>query len=812
MDLSLARAILDTTNDAFVSMDADGRITDWNPGAEEMFGLPRQQAVGRVLADTIIPEQHRQAHVVGLERFLRTGAGPVIGRRIELSALRRDGAEFPIELTISALPGARGWSFHAFIQDVSERRQVAQRLRAAERLFRTAFENAPIGMALVALDGTFLEVNGVLCEIIGYDAGALLTRTLHDVTHPADLDADQAQLEQLVAGEIANYAVEKRCIRADGLEVWIELHVSLVRDEDGTPVHVIAQIRDVTEIKRADAVLHGAFEHAPIGVALSLAAGPGAGRLIRVNHALEELLGYEPDALTGRTLASLAHPDDRPRTADALERLRGGVERVRIEQRLSHSEGNDVWALLSSSLVDASDEMAPQVITQILDISERKSFAGRQQQLADSDPLTGLPNRRQFQRELARTLAYAARYGNRGAVLLLDLDGLKRVMGTLGPSLGDTLLLRTGRVLRSALRATDRCGRLGAGEFAVILPEATREQAVAVADKLLTALREEAIAPAADGRSPIVAAIGLTLFEGACGLTSEDVIAEAASALAAVRDAGRGGARVFDADRRGERCAESTNWLERLRAGLDEDRFRLLAQPICAVGARGPAWHELLLRYEDDAGELVVPATFLDAAERIELIVDIDRWVLTQAVATLHAEHAAGRDLRLSVNLSATTLIAGGLGSYVKRLLAGRLVPAGRLVIEIAEADAVVNIECTQALAEQLHEQGCWLALDDFGTGFASLYALKHLDFDVLKIDGELLAHGGDKVDELVLEAVVRIAHGIGAEIVAEAVTDDLTQKRLRQLGVDHAQGYHLGRPQPLASVLDARRGAGGAQ
>jgi EAL domain-containing protein (putative c-di-GMP-specific phosphodiesterase class I) len=200
-----------------------------------------------------------------------------------------------------------------------------------------------------------------------------------------------------------------------------------------------------------------------------------------------------------------------------------------------------------------------------------------------------------------------------------------------------------------------------------------------------------------------------------------------------------------------------------------------------------------------------VPATFLDAAERIELIVDIDRWVLAQAVATLHAEHAAGRELRLSVNLSARTLTAGGVGSYVKRLLAEQLVPAGRLVIEISEADAVVNIERAQALAEQLHEQGCWLALDDFGTGFASLYALKHLDFDVLKIDGALLATGGEKVDELVLDAVVRIAHGVGAEIVAEAVGDDLTQERLRQLGVDHAQGYHLGRPQPLASVLDAR-------
>jgi diguanylate cyclase (GGDEF)-like protein/PAS domain S-box-containing protein len=806
VDLGRARAILDTAHDAFVSMDRDGAITDWNPGAVEMFGLSREQALGRVLADTIIPEQHRQAHWDGLERFLRTGEGPVLGTRLEVSALRADGTEFPVELTISALEETDGWSFHAFIQDISARKEAAQRLRAAERLFRTSFENAPIGMALVALDGTFLEVNGALCAIIGYDADALLARTSHDITHPADLDADAAQLEQLIAGDIANYCVEKRYIRADGHEVWIELHASLVRDENGAPVHVIAQIRDVTEIKRAEAVLHGAFEHAPIGVALSLAAGPGAGRLIRVNHALEELLGYEHDALTGRTLASLAHPDDRPRTADALERLRGGVERVRIEQRLSHTEGNDVWALLSSSLVDGSDDMAPQVITQILDISERKTFAGRQQHLADHDALTGLPNRRRFERALTRTLAHAARYGNRGAVLLLDLGGFKRVNGLLGHSIADALLLRIGAVLRDTLRTTDDFGRLSGDEFAVILPEADRDQAVAVADKLLSAIRDRAAAGAGGHQGPIAASIGITVFEGACGLATEDVLAEAGAALADAKHAGHGGARVFNPDLRGARPPASTNWLERLRAGLDEGRFRLLAQPICAISAPGPPWHELLLRYEDDRGELVAPGTFLDVAERVDLIVDIDRWVLAQAVAALQAEHEAGRDLRLSVNLSARTLTDGGIADHIGGLLAEHPVAPGRLVVEVTEADAVVNIERTQALAEQLHATGCWLALDDFGTGFGSLYALKHLEFDVLKLDGELLGNGGDTVDELLLEAVVRIAHGIGAEIVAEDVADDVTRERLRQTGVDHGQGYHLGRPQPLASVLAAYR------
>jgi diguanylate cyclase (GGDEF)-like protein/PAS domain S-box-containing protein len=806
VDLGRARAILDTTHDAFVSMDRDGLITDWNPGAEAMFGLAREQALGRVLADTIIPQQHRQAHWAGLERFLRDGEGPVLGTRIEVNALRADGTEFPTELTISALAEPDGWSFHAFIQDISARKEAAQRLRAAERLFRTSFENAPIGMALVALDGTFLEVNGALCAIIGYDADALLARTSHDITHPADLDADAAQLERLLAGEIANYAVEKRYIRADGHEVWIELHASLVRDEDGAPVHAIAQIRDITEIKRAEALLHGAFEHAPIGVALSLAAGPGAGRLIRVNHALEDLLGYEHDALTGRTLASLAHPDDRTRTADALERLRGGADRVRIEQRLSHTEGNDVWALLSSSLVDGSDDMAPQVITQILDISERKNFAGRQQHLADHDALTGLPNRRRFERALTRTLAHAARYGSRGAVLLLDLGGFKRINGMLGHSIGDALLLRIGAVLRSTLRTTDDFARLGGDDFAVILPEADRDQAVAVANKLLSAIRDEGLEGAGAHQPPIAGSIGITVFEGACGLATEDVLAEAGAALAEAKHADRSGALVFDADRRGERAPASTNWLERLRAGLDEGRFRLLAQPICAISADGPAWHELLLRYADDNGELVAPATFLDVAERIDLIADIDRWVLAQAVAALHAEHAAGRELRLSVNLSARTLADGGIGDDIAGLLAAHPIPAGRLVIEIAEADAVVNIERTQALAEQLHACGCWLALDDFGTGFGSLYALKHLEFDILKIDGELLGNGGDNVDELLLDAVVTIAHGVGAEIVAEEVSDDLTRERLRQIGVDHAQGYHLGRPQPLATVLAAYR------
>src|SRR3954451_4567992 len=204
-----------------------------------------------------------------------------------------------------------------------------------------------------------------------------------------------------------------------------------------------------------------------------------------------------------------------------------------------------------------------------------------------------------------------------------------------------------------------------------------------------------------------------------------------------------------------------------------------------------------------DGEKLVPPATFLPIAERFDLIQAIDRWVVGHAVALLRREDAAGRPVTLSVNLSGRTMGDADFAGWLEALLTATPVPPGRLIVEITETAAIVNLERARALADTLRRLGCRLALDDFGAGFASFSYLKHLRFDVLKIDGEFVRGVRDNpTDRLVVEAVVAIARGLGTPSLAEFVADSAPLDAVRALGIDYAQGFHLGRPIPVEEAL----------
>jgi EAL domain-containing protein (putative c-di-GMP-specific phosphodiesterase class I) len=274
-------------------------------------------------------------------------------------------------------------------------------------------------------------------------------------------------------------------------------------------------------------------------------------------------------------------------------------------------------------------------------------------------------------------------------------------------------------------------------------------------------------------------------------------MAEADIAMYDAKDAGRATVRTFRAEeRRRERVTVRAQWITRLREALEQDRFRLLGQPIVGICSNGIPRAELLLRYVGDDGELVTPANFLYLAERYDLMRQIDRWVLGQAVEILHREHVAGRDLALSVNVSGRTLTDQAIGEELAALVEQAPFPPGRLIIEVTETAAITNIDRARSFADRLHEVGCRFALDDFGAGFASFYYLKHLRFDEIKIDGEFVRHlPYTPVDQLVIEAVVGIAKGLGSQTVAEFVGSDETLAILRRLGVDYGQGFHLATP-----------------
>jgi diguanylate cyclase (GGDEF)-like protein len=452
---------------------------------------------------------------------------------------------------------------------------------------------------------------------------------------------------------------------------------------------------------------------------------------------------------------------------------------------------------VSTSLVRDAKAQPLYAVVQVQDVSERKRFEGQLQYLADHDPLTGLYNRRRFEAELARQVAFNSRYGPTGAVLVVDLDRFKYVNDTLGHAIGDELIARVGAMLRERLRETDVLARLGGDEFAILLPSADEEQARQVGDDIVHSIRTQAVIMSGERSLRVTACVGIALFGPGFDVGHEAALVNADIAMYEAKEAGRDRCVLLDATEGPQtQMRARLTWSERIRTALEEDRFQVYQQPILDVRKGVVTHHELLVRLPGDSGELIPPGTFLYIAEQFGQIQAIDRWVLRQATHLIKRLHAEGNPVTLSVNLSGASITDASLLEAVEREITETGIDPRALIFELTETAAIVNIEKARRFAERLAELGCAFALDDFGAGFGSFYYLKHLPFDYLKIDGDFIRQlPVSKPDQLTVKAIVQIAHGLGKRTVAEFVGDDETLKLLARFGVDFAQGYHTGKP-----------------
>ncbi len=435
----------------------------------------------------------------------------------------------------------------------------------------------------------------------------------------------------------------------------------------------------------------------------------------------------------------------------------------------------------------------------------RSRYEAELKHMADHDPLTGLLNRRAYERSLEEHLARGERYGHAGAVMVLDLDSFKEVNDTLGHSAGDELIMRVAGALASRLRESDTLARLGGDEFAILTPVGECEEAESLADSLLEVVRQERAPRGPGGRErPITASIGVAPLQSAEQLSAEEALINADLAMYDAKEAGRDCSVTYGGAGRGQAHIEARlEWAERIRAALDEDRLVLHAQPVVETATGLTTQHELLVRMVDVHGDLIPPGSFLPVAERFGLIREIDRWVVTRAIRMLGEHRAEGRRPIVEINISAHSLGDAQLALYIGRELRAAGVEATQLIFEVTETTAIGNIAAARTFAERLGELGCRFALDDFGAGFGSFYYLKHLPFDFIKIDGEFVRScASDPTDRLVIRAVVELARGMGKRTIAEFVGTEETYTILRELGVDYVQGFHLGPPAPLESWL----------
>ncbi len=455
-----------------------------------------------------------------------------------------------------------------------------------------------------------------------------------------------------------------------------------------------------------------------------------------------------------------------------------------------HSSGNRDAAL--DQVLAKLEPADRQVVLDALDAADKTETELRY--LADHDPLTALLNRRAFRTRLDTYFNFAARYGGRGAVMVIDVDGLKAVNDRLGHQQGDNLIRRVADMLRERVRATDIVARLSGDEFAVLMPQSDVEGALA-------ARRGPARAGRRTGSPATRTWPGRRSASGSrCSAPSPTVAPRRCWPPPTRRCTGRR-RRVATASRCSRRpdaarSARGQTTSAKIRNALTQNRLSLATQPIQSLSDGAVERFELLLRMRGDGGELLPAAAFIGVAERSGMVQELDRWVVGQALEMLGERERAGDPVSLHVNLSGASLTDISVLEYIERRLDEGDADPGRCTFEITQTARVEDFETAAGFADRLTEFGCEVAIDDYGAGFGPFEYLKRFPFDVIKIDGTFVRDlPRNDADQLTVKAIVGIARGLGKRTIAEFVEDEATAQMLREYGVDMAQGYHLGPP-----------------
>ena len=432
------------------------------------------------------------------------------------------------------------------------------------------------------------------------------------------------------------------------------------------------------------------------------------------------------------------------------------------------------------------------------EIAERRTAEERLQFLAHHDFLTHLLTRTAFEEALGLLLSRMDGDQRHHVLLYMDLDQFKVINDTAGHVAGDELLCQIAELLRQHLRTDDIAARLGGDDFAVILHGVDTQTGRDIAEQILQAIGQLAFHH--DGqRHTIGASIGLVgVTRHASGVAN--LLSMADTACYAAKEDGRNRVHVYDENlKQMQSRQEEMRLTPRILGALEKNRFVLFRQPIRALGNAAEAQHyEVLIRMLGDENEIIAPAGFLGAAERFGVMPQIDRWVIERVLRHLaENQNVLQQTASCSINLSGLTLGVPRFETFIEGVLKTYAIPPEKICFEITETSAVTNLHRTLQFIQSVRQLGCRFSLDDFGRGVSSYYYLKNLPVDYLKIDGAFVrSMQHDTIDYAMVKSINDVRHAMGKTTIAEYVENELLESQLRELGVDYAQGYEIGRPE----------------
>lgn len=430
------------------------------------------------------------------------------------------------------------------------------------------------------------------------------------------------------------------------------------------------------------------------------------------------------------------------------------------------------------------------------ELAERKVTDARLQYLVNHDDLTGLYSRRRLVKTLEEAITHSDSHRGEVALLHIDLDQFKVINDLEGHKAGDQLLVNVANLLRSHIDNDKILARISADEFTILMKDSTQEQALLHAERIRHEMKTFSF-KVEDRVYHIGISIGIAMLRSDESITASEILARSDQACYVAKKHGRNMIHLYDdLDQEVNIMRDEAHWAPKIRNALINNHFCLLFQPVVNLKNNQIEHYEALIRMRDKEGELVSPGIFIPVAERMGLIHDIDNWVIRQAAQALHYLPEEKSHISLNINLSSHAFHDPGLLHLIKESLEEAQIDASRITFEITETAAIANYDQTREMIIKLREMGCSFALDDFGVGFNSFSYLKQFPVDYIKIDGSFITNLlNDPIDQTLVKSMVEISKTLGKKTVAEFVESEEVLEMIRAYGIDHAQGYYIGKP-----------------
>ncbi|MCE3608137.1 EAL domain-containing protein [Massilia sp. P8910] len=757
-----------------------------------------------------------------------------------LENARRDPCTAPIETELRFLrqDGASQWFFlranwHRGIEDgpmqflgacvgidnlklaEDEKEQLLSQLRQERSRFADILEKMPSGIVLADVpSGRLTYQNRAAASMMGRDFSGV--DSFHDDDSYTFVDASGARipaedlpLTQAVNGQHSPRTQDLVYERDDGERLHLDVTTAAIVDSDGVARVAIAVLHDVSKLKHMELAAAAEKERALVTLAAitdGVITADRGGVIMSINPAAERMIGLAEAAARGLRFRDVLQIEEYA----ASEATFGAIERCLGEHLASDTLPHATLISREGQRFAVENAVAPVILDDgeligtvliIHDVTESKRLLRRLGFEASHDALTGLVNRREFELRLERAIERAQHPGGACAALLyMDLDQFKVVNDTCGHQAGDDLLKRLAATYSEHVRERDTLARIGGDEFALIVEHCGVDEATAVAQKILDTTRT--FRYVCKGRVfQLGVSIGLTPIDSGT-INVEEAMRRADHACYLAKDHGRNRIYVhYKGDLDFAQRRSDMHWVTRLTHAFQNEQLQLYYQPILPLDdGDSPRHYEILLRMRNGRNGPIGPAVFLPAAERYDVIVKIDRWVLTRTMEWLASNPEQLDTLGMcSINLSRRSLGDPSFHKFAAELIDSSEVPANKLCFEITENGAIADMQKTIAFIEAFAARGCRFSLDDFGTGMTSFSYLKQLPANYIKIDGSFIQMmSSSQVDFEMVRFTNDISHMMGRKTIAEYVTDSAILASLKTIGVDFAQGYWVGKPRPL--------------